>query len=641
MNTEDKNVVEQTENTNSAEVLEEIVKQYSVLSREDLIKELKTLLEKNDFEVLKVRVPIIRNLFLAMPTENKVEEKTEQKVEAKAETEAEKEAEQKENNEAEAPKTENKPKEDTTREEFFNLYELYKQKRQEYNEKQEELKQQNLEKKRKLLEELRVLVESEKTLKEVYDAFNEIQEKWKQIGNVPHAEVNNLWESYRYLMDKFYEKVKISKELRELDLKKNLEEKLALCEKAEELLLSEDINSSFQILQEYHKEWKQIGAVPADKNEEVWERFKKASENINARRKEFYEKRASELEENLKQKQALVEQAKELNAKKREKGSEWNEDANKMNELVEKWKTIGPVTHQYNEEVWNSFKEQKDGFFEARKEAFNQRNQTEEDNYNKKVSICERAEAIAKRTDFTQATQELLALQQEWKQIGFVKKPLGDKVWTRFRAACDEFFKNKSEDYMRTHQEVEENVNKRKQLIEELQGHTFTEDKAKNVEELKEFQKRWFEIGFTPRKERAELQSKWDEIIDANKEKLQITASEIAGRNTRSTEGQRPQGQRGSLNGRIASLDREIDSLENNIGFFSMSKNSEILRKEYETKLNALKQEKERLLQTIKKSKEEKAEQEKAEKAENNQETAENTVNNQENTVENTPNTAE
>ncbi len=615
MNTEDKNVVEQTENTNNTELLDEISKEYSALNREDLIKELKTLLEKNDFELLKVRVPVLRNVFLSLPTEtNKVEANTENTSET-----IENETKQVETNEDTTPNTEDKSKEDTTRDEFFSLYEVYKQKRQQYNEKQEELKQQNLEKKRALLEDFRTLLESEKTLKEVYDEFNVIQEKWKEIGNVPHAEVNNLWESYRFLIDKFYEKVKISRELRDLDLKKNLDDKLALCEKAEELLLSDDINSSFQILQQYHKEWKQIGAVPMDKNEEVWERFKKASENINARRREFYEQRASELEDNLKHKQELVEQAKEITSKKREKLSEWNEDTTKMNELLDKWKTIGPVAHQHNEDIWNKFKEQKDGFFEAKKEVFNQNRQIEEDNYNRKVSICERAEAIAKRNDFTQATQEILSLQQEWKQIGFVKKPLGDQVWKRFRAACDEFFQNKSEDYMRTHSEVIENIEKRKQLIEELQNHTFTDDKAKNVEELKEFQRRWFEIGFTPKKERAELQNKWDEIIDTNKEKLQITATEIAQKGMHNADNTtKTQVPRMRLSSRISNLEREIDSLENNIGFLSSSKNAEILKKEFETKINILKQEKEKLLQSIRKN------------------NATSTPSNQENTVENT-----
>ena len=588
------------------QTLDAIIAQYSAMTREELTEEMKNLLSKEDFDDLRMRVPIIRNAFTALPKpviepvvaekESSADEQTD--LETKTEDKEEKTETQ------ENQPIETKPAEqiDPTEKMFFELYNEYKQKRTQYLEKQEEEKQRNLEKKKVLLEELRVLLDSDKSLKEIYDSFNQIQDKWKEVGNVPHAEANHLWENYHFLIDKFYEKVKINRELRDLDLKKNLEDKLTLCEKAEELLLSDDINMSFQILQEYHRQWKQIGAVPTDKNEEVWERFRKASESINARRKEYYEKRADELESNLKQKQDLLAQAIEINSHQREKISQWNEDADKMNALVEKWKTIGPVPRQYNEEIWNQFKAQKDGFFEARKEMFAHNKQVEEENYNKKVSLCERAEAIVKRTDFDQATKDLLALQEEWKQVGYVKKSLSEPVWLRFRAACDEFFKLKSEEFMRTHQEAEENIKKREQLIDELAEQQFSEDKVENVNIIKQFQKRWFEIGFTPRQERQKLQKKWDSILAANKEKLQITVEEINQRGSRFLNNIAQMGDNGkkAINNRIANLEKQIDSLENNIGFFSASKNSELLKKEFENKLSRLKEEKDNLLKHLK-----------------------------------------
>ncbi len=580
--------------------LDEIIKSYSALSREELVKELKNLLNNNDFETLRERVPLLRNAFSVLPKET-IEQENQEPVKEENNEQATENSEQ-------TNEEENKNLIDVVEKEFYDLYNLYKQKRQQYLQEQEQIKEDNLKKKKVLLDDLKNLLGSELSLKEVHDEFNKIQDKWKEIGNVPHSEVNNLWESYHFLMNKFYEKIKINRELRDLDLKKNLEDKLALCEKAEELLLSEDINMSFQILQEYHRQWKQIGAVPPDKNDEVWERFRKASDDINARRREYYEKRADELESNLKQKQELLDMAIEVNSHERNKSSQWNEDAEKMNALVEKWKTIGPVPRQYNEDIWNKFKAQKDGFFAARKEAFAHSKQEEEENYNKKVAICEKAEAITKRTDYNQATKELLALQEEWKQIGYVKKSLSDKIWLRFRAACDEFFKLKSEDFMRTHQEAEGNIKAKEELIEELSKYEFTDDKVQNVNTLKDFQKRWFEIGFTPKQERIKLQKKWDEIIAQNKEKLQITAEEIAQRGARFLENvaQMAGGAKKAISNRIANLEKQIDSLENNIGFLSSSKNAEILKREFERKINHLKEEKANLLRHLQDKEEDK-----------------------------------
>ena len=603
--TQSKEIVETPMNKteeSSKETLDAIIAQYSLLNREELVAELKKLLQTNDFEQMRIRVPLLRNAFNDLPEPVREQEIAQKQTPVEENTDKSNQTSDSADNKEENVSQTTQVVEDTVKKEFYELYNAYKQRRQEHLENLEKQKEVNLKEKNNLLEELKNLLESEKTLKEIYDSFNTIQEKWKNVGSVPHSEVNHLWENYHFLIDKFYEKVKINKELRDLDLKKNLEKKLELCEKTEELLLNEDIMGSFQILQEYHKQWKQIGAVPSDKNDEIWDRFRKASDSINNRRKEYYEKRADELEANLKAKQELLDKAIEINSHVREKRSDWNQDADAMNELVEEWKKIGPVPNKYNEEIWSKFKAQKDGFFDARKEIFTQQKLSEEENYSKKIAICERAEAIAKRTDFDQATKELLQLQQDWKKIGYIKKSLNDQTWLRFRAACDEFFKLKSEDYMRTHQEAEENIQKKQQLISELESYEFTDDKVKNVETLKNFQKRWFEVGFTPKQERQKLQKKWDDIISANKEKLQITAAEITQRGSKFLESiaNKLEGGTKMINNRIASIERQVELFENNLGFLSVSKNADILKKEFENKIKRLKEEKNTLLQHLK-----------------------------------------
>lgn len=587
-NTQNVELTENVEAVKQEVSLDAIVEEYSSKTREELVEAMQQVIDKNEYEELRTRIPLIRNALNNLPKPEpevvvvKPEVKDEEgKVIEKAET---------------------KTVEDAVEAKFRELYNIYKERRQEQQQKEEQEKQNNLKKKQALLEELKSLLEQDMPLKELSDAYKAIQDKWAEVGNVPHSEVNNLWGSFSFLKEQFYEKVKINNELRELDRKKNLEEKLKLCEKVEELMVNEDINDSFSMLQALHKEWKEIGPVPSDKNDEVWERFKRASDAINQRRKEYYEKRLAELEGNKQQKETLIEKVSEIIKRNLASVSEWNKATEEIDALFKEWKTIGPIPKADNETMWTKFKNMIDGFYETRKEFFAKTKQTEEDNYNKKLALCVKAEEIAKRNDFDAATKELIALQEEWKKIGYVRRTQSEKIWLRFRAACDEFFNRKSESYLQTHKEVTENLQKKEALIEELKVCQFTEDKQKNVEMLKNFQKRWFEVGFTPKEERKKLQEQWDAIINANRDKLQISANEIAAKSSRFAQSIEKLKEQGgdALQRRVYNIDSEIDRIENNLGFLANSKNADILMKEFENKIRRLKAQKAEILNEIK-----------------------------------------
>ncbi|MBQ9254327.1 MAG: DUF349 domain-containing protein [Bacteroidales bacterium] len=613
-NQENAEVKQDSERANQEEIsLDMMVKEYSSKTREELVDAMQQLVEKDEYEQMKQRIPLIRNAFNNLPKPEP------QVVVVKPEVKDE------EGNVIEKEQTQIVA--DTVEAKFRELYNIYKEKRQQQQEKEEQEKQDNLKKKQTLLEEFKQLLDSEQSLKEKSDAYKAIQDKWVQIGNVPHTEVNNLWASYSFLKEKFYEQVKIYNELRDIDRKKNLDEKLKLCEKVEELLVIEDINESFAMLQALHRQWKEIGPVPSEKNDEVWERFKRASDAINQRRKEYYEKRADELEQNKQKKESLTEKVSEIIKREFASMTDWNKATEEINALFAEWKTIGPVPKNDNETMWAKFKNMIDGFYESRKEMFANNKKQEEENYNKKVALCIKAEEIAKRNDFDAATSELKALQEEWKHIGYVRKNQSEKVWLRFRAACDEFFNRKSESYLQTHKEVTENIQKKESLIEELKNFQFTEDKQKNVEVLKDFQKRWFEVGFTPKEERKRLQQQWDEVINANRDKLQISAEEIASKNKskfmQTLERLKEQGS-DAMQRRINSIEAEIDRMENNLGFLANSKNADLLKKEFENKIARLKAQKDEILNQIKASKQQGAKP--VEKTETVEQNAEETV---------------
>ena len=233
--------------------------------------------------------------------------------------------------------------EDELEKRFNEAFSLYRDKRQVFLDNQEHLKHKNLDAKKIILEEIKALIDSEESLKKTYDEFKTLQEKWKDIGMVPKNEVNNLWQSYHFLVEKFFDKVKINKELRDLDLRKNLESKMELCEKTEELLLESSILKSFKQLQKYHHQWKEIGPVPQDKKDEIWERFKNATDKINQRRREHYDKLQESYVNNLMAKTALCEKAEEMLHLENNSIKDWQHNTDQITELLKVWKTIGPA----------------------------------------------------------------------------------------------------------------------------------------------------------------------------------------------------------------------------------------------------------------------------------------------------------
>jgi hypothetical protein len=483
---------------------------------------------------------------------------------------------------------------------FNEIFNIYKANKARYTEEQEKIKLNNLKQKQAILDELKHLVSSEETLKKTYDEFKTLQDRWKQIGMVPRTEINNLWQNYHFLVEKFFDKVKLNKELKDLDLKKNLEAKIALCEKTEELLLETSIMKSFKKLQKYHEEWKEIGPVPTDKKDEIWERFKITSDKINQRRREHYSAVEDEQTKNLETKTALCETAEEVLNLKNETLKEWQDNTNKVNELLMVWKGVGPVPQKVNTEIWNRFKTSLDTFFSTKKEFFDKLKDQQIHNYNLKVDLCVQAEALKSSTDWRKTSNDLIRLQNEWKNIGPVPKKHSEKIWKRFRAACDEFFNAKSSYFSNVHSNEEENLNKKVDLIKRLKEFAFSESKSQNLEHLKNFQREWTEIGHIPIKEKDKLQNEFRVIINEHLDRLKISEVEISTVNFQSRVEQLkndPQSRRliskekEILSGKISKLKEDINLWENNIGFLAESKNAAILKAEFEKKINKAKSE--------------------------------------------------
>lgn len=481
---------------------------------------------------------------------------------------------------------------------FKAAFNIYKNNKAKYNELLEQQKLENLKQKNAILEELKQLIYSEETLKKTYDDFRALQDKWKEIGQVPANEISNIWNSYHFLVEKFYDKVKINRELRDLDLRKNLEAKIALCEKAEELLLEKSLTKSFKLLQKYHDEWKEIGPVPQEKRDEIWERFKSTTDKINQIRRDHYAKIEEEQKANYDAKVAICEKMEEIVNEPVNSINAYQKKSNEVNELFKLWKQVGPIHKKQSDEIWNRFKGSMNSFFDSKKEFFSKLKVQQMENYNKKLQICVEVENLVDSTEWKKTTDYIKKLQEEWKNIGPVPKRHSDKIWKRFRTACDAFFKNKSEHFSSIKGKEDDNLKAKQQVIENIKAYELKKDRNENMEAIRGFQREWMSIGHVPMKMKDALQKEYRDLIDGLFDKMRANDNELSTTEFRNMvngmkddPGSRDKirRERSNLQSKIQKLRDEIATLENNIGFFAASKQSDLLKAEYEKKIAKIK----------------------------------------------------
>lgn len=469
------------------------------------------------------------------------------------------------------------------------LLRTYRTKRDEFAAVAEKAKEENYKIKLEIIEELKNLVKNEETLNNTFAKFRELQARWKETGPVPQQYVKDLWETYNLHVENFYDFVKINKELRDLDWKKNLELKTALCEQAKRLAEEPSVVEAFRKLQKLHDDWREIGPVASEYKEALWERFKEASSKINRSHQEFFERLKAEQSNNLERKTALCEQVEALAADSLSSHKAWNRASEKLLEIQKEWKTIGFAPKKDNTKVYERFRAACDAFFARKREFYSEVKDDMEKNLRLKEEICEAAEKLQDSEEWKAATDELLALQARWKEIGAVSRRHSDAIWKRFRAACDKFFERKSAHFASVENEYAENLRKKSELIEQM---LVADIKEGGHDMIKEFQRRWSEIGYVPIKHKDELQKRYKEAVDklfgalrgSDREQSMSRFKEKVS-SLRSAGDKRLRTERDKLYNRVRQLEQEIALLENNIGFFSKSKGAEALIADVQEKI--------------------------------------------------------
>lgn len=475
------------------------------------------------------------------------------------------------------------------------LFKEYRRRRDEFIANLEAEKEANLKVKQQIIEELKELVNSDETLNHTFNKFRELQQRWRDTGPVPQQYVKDLWETYNLHVENFYNFIKINKELRDLDLKKNYEQKVALCEQAEALLLEPSVIEAFHKLQKLHDEWRETGPVANEYKEALWERFKAASSRINKQHQEYFEGLKAEQLKNLDLKSGLCEATEELASQPLTTRKEWNRASDKLLEIQKTWKTIGFAPKKDNNRIYERFRTACDKFFEAKRQFYAGLKAEMEHNLQLKNEICAAAESLAGSEDWKKTTDELIALQARWKQIGAVSRRHSEAVWKRFRAACDKFFERKSAHFASVDSEYEENLRRKQALLDEMAA---ADVRTGGYEVIRDFQRRWSEIGFVPIKQKDAIQKRYkaavDELFnvlrgserDRSMGRFREKISSMKGAGDR-----RLRSERERLYNKVRQLEQEIALLENNIGFFAKSKNAEALVAEVRAKIERAREE--------------------------------------------------
>jgi len=479
-----------------------------------------------------------------------------------------------------------KPEADPLEEELKKLLDQYKSKKAVYNKQLELEKQANLEEKYRLIEGIENLVNKEESINKTFQEFRALQTRWRSVGLVPQSKLKNLWESYHYHVEKFYDYIKINKELRDLDLKKNMEMKNYLCDKAENLLLEPNVVLAFKTLQEYHDRWREIGPVPHEIKEALWERFRSVTSKINKKHQEYFESLKEGLKKNLQAKTDLCEKVEQILKEEITSHRHWERRSREIIAIQKIWKTIGFAPKKYNSQIYDRFRTACDSFFSRKREFYAENKEIQKNNLQLKTDICIQAEALQNSEEWKKTTEDLIQLQKKWKEIGPASKKHSDEIWKRFRKACDTFFTRKSEYFSNIDKKYKENLDLKIKLISDIKQIKFGEDMEGNFKKLQDFQRQWSEIGFVPIKEKEKISKEYRDAIDHLFDELKIEDGRKDLLRFRNKIGSMTAGRRSTIKlnserekyvNKLKKLESDIVLWENNIGFFAKSKNAEAL----------------------------------------------------------------
>lgn len=488
------------------------------------------------------------------------------------------------------------PREDEDEAKLKELLNQIKEKRAAHNAAIEEARAKNLEAKQAIIDEIRAISGDADNVNKHYNKVQELRHQFQQIGEVPAANATEIWKTYQAAVESFYDMLKLNKELRDYDFKKNLEQKEQLCEEAEKLSEEENVLEAFRSLQALHDKWREIGPVAKEMRETLWARFKEASAAVNKRHQAFFEQRKKREKENEDAKTSLCEKLEAIIAEDHATYAAWDEATKQIIALQEDWKKLGFAARKVNAALFTRFRAKCDEFFSEKAAFFKRMKEEMAANLEKKVALCEKAEALKDSQDWKKTTEALVALQKEWKTVGPVVKKQSDAVWKRFVSACDYFFEQKAKLTVNVRQEERNNLKQKKAVIAAINEQLANADEKEAVKNIRELMKQWQGIGHVPFKEKDKVYAEYKKAVDAAYDKLDMKESranianfENALNNMSDTD--KMYRERERLVRTYEQSVNELKTFENNLGFFNaQSKSGSSMLKEMERRIAKIKE---------------------------------------------------
>ncbi len=473
---------------------------------------------------------------------------------------------------------------------FKSLYNTYKKERAEYNRQLDAEREENLAKKQTIIEDLKALVDEQGDMKDAFPKFREIQNRWRETGPVPQQNFRDVNDTYQLYVEKFYDLVQINRELRDLDFRKNLEAKTEFCEQAEALAESEDVVGAFKELQKLHEQWKEYGPVAKEFRDSIWERFRAATAVINKKYQAHFEGLKEQHAANLEAKTALCEKVEAIAAQEITSSNQWNALSKEIEGIQTEWRKIGFATRKDNQKVYDRFRAACDAFFSRKREYYNEFKDSMNDNMAKKIALIEQAEALKDSTDWKKTSDALIELQKQWKEIGAVPRKKSEQLWKRFRAACDAFF-NERDKQSKPENDYYGNLKAKRALIEEIEAYVSVDAEA-DAEAARGFAERWGAIGFVPFKEKEAVGAAYRAAMSAKFPDFNRGGRREGVRGpVREPRRNAPLTEKDKLTLKYNQLQQDIQTYENNIGFFGLSKGAEQLKAQMQERIDAAKEE--------------------------------------------------
>ena len=482
------------------------------------------------------------------------------------------------------------PAEDPLEAEFKSLMATIKEKRAEQAAEAEAERKENLQKKLDIIEKIKEMVANPDSIDKNYENFKSLETEWREIGPIPAENTTETWKNFQHQREQFYDLLRINHEMRAYDFKKNLEIKTRICEAAEKLVELEDVISAFHQLQKLHQEFRETGPVAKELREEVWTRFKSASTLINKRHQDHFLSIKADEEDNLKQKQTLCEIVENIDLDAIRKPAEWEEATKNIIALQAQWKSIGYAPRKVNQEIFERFRTACDRFFNAKTAHFRGIRESQSENLKLKTALCERAEKLQDSTDWGTTTNELVALQAEWKTIGPVPQKVSESIWKRFNTACNAFFNAKNAANKEQRTEEEANLQKKLDIVARLEA-LANEGSDNLLQDVRALQAEWNETGHVPFRKKDKLNRRYREICDTLYDTIHRSAARSRIDNAMRQGGKNMTPQQ-RLQKMIEEKRTEIKNYETNLTFLSTkSKSGNSLVADVERRIERLKQE--------------------------------------------------